>query len=253
MRRVAEYIVLMMSAVTLVMCSNDYEPRNSRICSIAYLNTLCRWAPTTITEDIVIEGYIVANDLRDEIIKAVVIADNTAGIEIKIDDNHLHRQLPLFSKVRVRCSGLTLGREGYRLIMGKTPTAQYSVDRIESYFVDNYFTIVAEDEPMSVPTCCISELSNDMLLRYVALNNVCFIDEEQGKAWCERDTTTLHGHLASVRHLTDGRDTLAVAVSGDCDYAATPIPAGNLHCEGIIDRQNGDIALRIIDYHVTHI
>ena len=253
MRRIARHISLLICIAWLLACGNETTTQTSQLRSISYLHALCHSHSVLITDDIVIRGHITANDIYNEISNTIVVSDDTAGIEIAIEGDDLYRTLPLFGEVSIRCAGLTLARDNGCPILGLAPTSYYAVDRIDSHAIDNYLSIAITEQPMNVAICNIAEITTAELLRYVAVERVSFIDEEQGQTWCERDTTTLHRYKTTIRHLCNGCDTLRVVVSGDCDYAATTLPSGILRCEGIIDTYNDDVALRIINYGVVEI
>lgn len=256
MRRIARHISLLCSlllsiGIGVTACENIDEQPSTTKHSIAYLHTLSRNYTVALGEDLYVEGYIVANDILNEVQNTIVVADDLAGVEIKIEGRELHLHLPLFAKVRIRCSGLALGHEGDCLVMGMPPTAEYVVDRIPSNNTLNHLSITSLDEHPPVTQCDIDCITSELFMRYVSLAGVRFIDEEQGATWCEHDTTTPHGYLTTIRHLTNGNDTLKVVTSGECDYASTTLPSGMLRCEGIIEQHDHEVALRIINYGIT--
>ena len=81
------------------------------------------------------------------------------------------------------------------------------------------------------------------MLRYVRIDGVEFI--EKGQAWLDCDS--LDRPLCSLRHITDGCDTLSVMVNDATLYGAEKLPTDRLNCFGIIDTYAGDLALRIIN------
>ena len=237
--------------IGVTACESNNEHASTVNHSIAYLHSLSRNYTVIIGEDIYVEGCIVANDILNEVQNTIVVADNFAGVEVKIEGRELHRYLPLFAKVRIRCTGLALGREGDCLVLGMPPTSEYVADRIPSSSATNYLSITSLDEHPPVMQCNIGDITPALLQRYISLEDVGFVDEEQGATWCEHDTSTPHSYLTTIRHLTNGIDTLQVVTSGECDYASTTLPSGMLRCEGIIEQHDHKVALRIINYGVA--
>jgi hypothetical protein len=140
MRRTAHYISLILCLLLASACSKDSSQNNPQRVSIAYLWSLCSERSVAIKSDIYIEGHVVANDKLGEKHKSIVIADNTGGIELKIEDEKINSYIPLFSHVELRCSGLHVGREGGKTVVGAPPTSEHVVDRITP---DNIFWISA--------------------------------------------------------------------------------------------------------------
>ena len=102
----------------LQACGNASSPEyesgdgTARRVSIAYLKSLCRGVLHPVTEDLWIEGCVVGNDLYGEFPDALVVEDESGGIEVLIDAKRLYRTFDAGSTVRVYCNGLALGDYG---------------------------------------------------------------------------------------------------------------------------------------------
>ena len=122
----------------LQACGNasslEYESGDgtARHVSIAYLKSLCRGVLYPVTEDLWIEGCVVGNDLYGEFSDALVVEDESGGIEVLIDAKRLYRTFDAGSTVRVYCNGLALGDYGGKVQLGFPPTAEYILDRISA-------------------------------------------------------------------------------------------------------------------------
>ena len=96
----------------LQACGNASSPEyesgdgTARHVSIAYLKSLCRGVLHPVTEDLWIEGCVVGNDLYGEFPDALVVEDESGGIEVLIDAKRLYRTFDSGSTVRVYCNGL---------------------------------------------------------------------------------------------------------------------------------------------------
>ena len=81
----------------LQACGNASSPEyesgdgTARRVSIAYLKSLCRGVLHPVTEDLWIEGCVVGNDLYGEFPDALVVEDESGGIEVLIDAKRLYR------------------------------------------------------------------------------------------------------------------------------------------------------------------
>lgn len=235
---------LISALLVAVGCTTEQRVASEREVSIAYLGSLVRYEAVLLKDDISISGRVVATDKMDEIANAVVIADETAGIALQVETSNSDAALPLYSEVKVHCSGLYLAREGQRLVVGNRPTAEYSVDRLTDSDIALHATI---DTLLSTPPepllRTIGEIAPSDMLRYVRIDGVEFV--EQGKAWLDCDSLDMP--LNSLRHITDGCNTLTVVVNDATIYGAEALPSGTLSCFGIIDSHEGELALRIIN------
>ena len=236
-------IVFVISLWLLVACSNDIEPTRGGDVSIAYLWSMATAQSVDIKDDYTVRGYVVANDKYDEIASSFVVADATAGIVVEVDSRDVNSLIPLFSEVAIRCSGLSMSRYGRRIVLGIKGDGDYMVSRIPETEIYNRITVDSttyhDVEPLRRRAGEITE--NDML-RYVRVDNVRAID--CGALWTDMDTLTGR-RLTTVRHFTDGEDTLSVVTDGQCYYADHPLPTGHVTLAGIIDWHDGAIALRI--------
>src|SRR5687768_14204136 len=55
-----------------------------------------------ITDDIIIEGVVVADDKSGNYYKAIVVQDSTAGIEIQLDGTNLYTDFPVGRKIYLK-------------------------------------------------------------------------------------------------------------------------------------------------------
>lgn len=212
--------------------------------SIAQLYTTAHELPSLITEDIFIEGRVVANDKLNEVERRFIVADNTAGVEIWVESRDIDRDIPLFSRVRVTLSGLSCAYYFHRIVLGKAPTTEHILDNIaESDIMRHVDVYLDADDIPHAESLRISEIASAYMLRYVHIGALRVIDEERGKQWCDVDTLG-RGYNTTVRHLTDGRDTLGIVISGNCQYADEHIPDNTIQCYGIVDSYLNVFVLR---------
>src|SRR5690554_2790031 len=73
-----------------------------------------------ITEDIVISGIIIMNDEHGNIFKKLIIQDETAGIEILLDQTNIFTDFPLGRKVYIKLKDLYLGNFNEVIQLGFT-------------------------------------------------------------------------------------------------------------------------------------
>lgn len=235
---------LISSLLLVVGCTTEHHRAVEREVSIEYLGSLVRYEAVVLKDDIAIRGRIVANDKMGELTNAVVISDDTAGVELKVESSYVDPLLPLYAEATVHCSGLYLAREGTKLVIGNKPTAEYIVDRLTDSDIALHATI---DTLLTTPPKpllrTIADITPSDMLRYVRIDSVAFVERDM--MWLDCDSLDIP--LCSLRHITDGRDTLAVVVNDATIYGTEYLPSGRVNCFGIIDSNEGEPALRIIN------
>lgn len=251
MRRIALYISLV---VLLVLCGcsvSEHRPVEGRV-SIAYLRSLVVDSSTPVPYDLTISGYVVANDRCGELSRAFVIADESGGVEVKVDagGSKVDALIPLYSHIEMKCSGLCLGREERRVVLGAVPTDEYVVDRIDIAELLARVTLTTDSTlPPEALSVAIGDISYNDMFRYVILSDIELISDEHGLCWCDRDIST-DGYITTARHFTDGRDTIVFVNSGECSYAKERITTVAVRCIGIVDSYDGSVAFRISNYQI---
>lgn len=250
MSRIVLYISLILSAIG---CCDVEDATIGDYRSIASLWSYARRGTVQITEDIYIEGYVVANDKYGELSKAIVVADDSAGVVVELDMADVELRFPLYSRVMVRCSGLWLGVVGPKLLLGAEPMGEYVVDRVPGSRVLNHIVAlpISHDTP-TIRHRSVAELEYRDMLSYVAVKGVRLVDSEIGKWWADIDS--LSGRpTTTLRQFVQEGDTLRVVTDARCHYATEYIPTSPLIISGILDWYDGDIALRIIAHSIDPI
>lgn len=243
------YALISLSMVLLGCMPEEYPQREDGVADIAYLWSLVKRGSQPITEDITIRGTVVATDRLNELSHCIVVADDSGGIEIAIDSESIDPIIPMYSCVEVVASGLYIGRQGDKCVLGKRATDVYVVDRIPESELPLNITILPGEERLMPKAMEIGQIESHHLLHYVVVDGVRFVDEEVALSWCDQDVNGRY--INTIRHLTDGVDTLRVICSGECHYAEVELPQGTLRCCGVVDYAQGDIALRITDNRVV--
>lgn len=239
-------IIILLTTILHVGCSRDtYYDDTTHRRDIAYLWSLSKDNSIAVKEVATIRGMVAANDKHGEITHSIVVVDDSGGIEIAIDAENIDDIIPLYSTVEVKVAGLYIGRQGKKCILGTRPTGEYVVDRIKERDLALYMTILDREQLIAPKRMDIGDIDNRHMLHYIYIEEAQFIDEEQGLTWC--DCNDEGRYIESIRHITDGTNTLRVACSAECSYASAKIPSGKHMFYGIVDYVKGDIALRIVD------
>ena len=246
-------IVILLIALAFWACNDSVAPFDETphgVVTIAHLKSLAKSESHTITDDISIEGYVVANDLFGEYYKSIVISDESGGIEIAIDANKTSTQFPISARVVVYCSGLTIGDYGGRLTLGAKPAGGYAVDRISSKDISRYF-VVDKSAPKAIePTRLkINEIKEGHIGNYIRLDDVTFA-AQAGISWCDKDPISGE-YITTERTLCDrNARSLAVRTIAECRYCNEKIPASYGALCGIVEYFNGNYSLRIVNHMI---
>ena len=97
---------------------------------------------TTIEEDIVIKGTIVADDETGNLFRRLVMQDESGGIELNINGVELHNLFPEGREIFIKCQGLLLGDFagiiGIGGSIGETGGGDPRLDGIEEILIDQF-------------------------------------------------------------------------------------------------------------------
>lgn len=243
------YVVLLLVVVATLFVScvapTDSHHRVEGTVSIAYLKSLCREEQYTIVGDCYIEGVVVASDWMGEMHKSIVVVDDSAGVEIAIESEDIALWLPIYSKVKIYCGGLTLARVGGKVQLGAAPTQDFLVDNIEESLAQSIIQNrgVAEDIPIELRT--IAEFCDEDISRMVQLNGLRLIDEEVGLSWCDFIDGEAQTTVRTV--VDDAGNRCRVRTLATCSYADKTVPAERFSVVAILDAAEGEYLLRIIN------
>ena len=217
----------------------DPHASEKGIISISFLKSRYNGVPRQITEDVSIQGIVVANDERTAYYKTLVVEDATGGIEVKLDDTSLHSEYLLGTTVTVRCNGLTLGDYGGLLQLGwPSSDKRYETASVPGSRISDYVVITDRPAMSLLPTLLtIPQLSGRYLSCLVAFDEVQFAQDELEKRYTENSADT-------DRHVADATgDTLIVRTSTRAAFAGYSLPKGSGYIEGVLSYFNGKYQL----------
>ncbi len=224
------------------------DPEGQGCLSIAYLKTLCRGESHLIAIDCCIEGLITANDLYGEYSHALVLEDQSGGIEVSVEGKELFRHYPTGRTLRIFCQGLALADYGGKVILGAAPTGEYPADRIGAEELTLRLQLL-DDAPRSPRPLPITlrDASLKLVGRYVELEALRVAEAEEEIPWCTQDSLTGEP-LTTTRHLVDrAGDTLDLYLPATITYASELIPTEEVRCAGILDYFNRRFQLRPVN------
>ncbi len=223
------YWCLRFALLFCVGCVEIIDPIDYEKVSISFLESEYYRHPRPVIWPWRIQGTVTSSDEFGNFYKCLMIEDETAAIELRLDQERLYEKYPLGSRVEVMVSFMWLDVYGYNAVLGAEPDERDFLTHIPYRNVDKTILIIARDstkEPAPKEIGTLKQADNQL---WVIFDSVQFIDEEIGCNWTDRDS------LRTYRHLIDTRgDTLPVRTSGYATYGDTKIPSGSGTIDGIL-------------------
>jgi hypothetical protein len=212
--------------------------------TIVQLKALCTSNLVQITQNVVIEAVINANDVSGNIYKQLFIQDQSGAIEFDVNVIDTYKQFPVGKKIIINCKGLYLGKYGNVIKLGGMyiDNGTQKIGRLnETQFRQNVYPLEANLETI-VPVVTTVEGFNDNLInKVVTLHGVQFVDTELGKTFAESSTTNRnienqYGKKVIVRN------------SNYSDFAMEQLPSGSGTITAVLSKFNSDYQLFIREY-----
>ena len=179
-----------------------------------------------ITEDLVIDAVISADDESGNFYKNVIIQDETGGIAVRIEANNLYTVLPVGREIFLKAKGLFIGdynnlpQLGYGNDDGNLLTIPFTFVDSES---ESALIIPARrDQPVVANVVSINTLGNAAINTLIQLDDVQFLNGELGQTYA--DAINQFSENRTIEDC-DG-NTIVVRTSGFSDFAGTPVAEG---------------------------
>ncbi|NLE33455.1 MAG: DUF5017 domain-containing protein, partial [Bacteroidales bacterium] len=252
MKTVSRFIVALMGlGVVLTACDQrefDMPPLNEPVYSDTATLTIAAFkakyagvAVTQISDDDVISGIVVANDISGNFYKELTIMDSTGGLKVAINQGDLYTQFRLGQQVFIECKDLYVGKYGGYMQLGgpyNTGIGQMTWEVAQAHvFRDGWpepdHTLLT---PQVVSMNTVAAEAN--LGKLITLENVFFATggtEVCAPVATDGSTQTVSKTLSSTDF--PGK-TLVVRLSSASDFANKTLPAGNGNLTGILSVYN---------------
>jgi len=214
----------------------DFESNTS----IETLKTMLNGTLTTITDDIIIKGKVVANDESGNLYKKIVIQDETAGIEVLLNAVNLYNEYKPGQEVYIKCKGMYLG--SYKGLIQLGYDYNGGIGQLPEVMINEH--LYRDSLPGSVPEPVqITPGDNVNNAKYlsmlVSVDNANF-PEGGTTVWAPGDASTSHSLFVSGKELI-------VRTSNYANFALDTIPAGYGKVIGILSIYNTDYQLTLRD------
>uniref|UniRef100_UPI003569601F DUF5689 domain-containing protein n=1 Tax=Zeaxanthinibacter enoshimensis TaxID=392009 RepID=UPI003569601F len=210
------------------------------------LVSLYEGATFQITEDWVIEGYVISSDEAGNFFGSLHFQDHPSkpghGLQLEIDLPKSYLWYPPGTRILVKLNGLYLGkRKGVLMLGGAFPSfGNLSVGRLPARMVPQHIIAACggpvELQPVETGIAGLDETPVNTL---VHLQGVQLIEEENGEPFALPETDT-------ARNLEDcNGDQLILQNSGYADFAATALPSGKGSITAVHTHGNNKSLVRI--------
>ncbi len=201
-----------------------------------------------ISDDLILEGIVTADDQSGNFYKKVIIEDATGGLEVLVNFTESYNDYPVGRQLFVKCQGLFLQEYAGTIQIGGSIYDDGGDPRlagIEENLASEILFAGARNQtvPNTTLTSVIEAYDNSLLSRLVTIENVEFTSSEVGLTYAD------NVNLFSVnRNLVDcNGNSIIVRTSGYADFAGEVIPNGSGSLTGILSVFNGDYQLFIRD------
>lgn len=194
-----------------------------------------------ITENIVIEGVVVANDESGNVYKQFIINDETGAIVIGVNDVGLYAMLPKGQRVRIDCKDLYIGGYGKMAQIGGVYNGK--VGRMNRYVYPQHVRIIGtpdleqnEMKPTVIDEEFFTNENKNNLAKYVRLENVTISEANGTELWAPEEKKNSSNVVE--RNIKMGNTKIVLRMSTYADFANETIPTGELNINGVMTRYN---------------
>ena len=202
----------------------------------------------TITEDIIIEGYVSSSDESGNVYKTIYLQDApenpTQGLVVSVDAVSTYTSYPQGSKVYIKLKGLAFGKYGNVLQVGymnvDPVTNKDTFGRIPEKLVGNHLVRSCAPKAKIVPkVITLSQLSSSidpLIGALVQVNNAEFPVNLLCNVYAPNGTS-VDRRIVDPTRPADA-STRVVRNSGYATFASEQLPSGNGTFVGVLSRYN---------------
>ena len=194
-----------------------------------------------ITDDIIIEGVVVANDETGNVYKQFIINDETGAIVIGVNDAGLYAMVPIGQRVRINCKGLHIGGYGKMAQIGGLYNGK--VGRMNKSVYPKHVRIIgapdlnqAEMQPQVIDESFFTNENKNNLAKFVRLENVTITEANGTELWAPEEKKNSSNVVE--RNIKMGNTKVVLRMSTYADFANEAIPTGSLNINGVLTRYN---------------
>lgn len=249
-RYILPLLMLLVPLLLMVGCDYDRHEECPPLASGEEIMTslhLSNLAPFAISGELLPEGAVfkarvVADDASGNFYRTLVVQADGVGAELRLALYDLHALYPVGCEVAVECGGLAVVRSDGALCIGRRPY-DWSSGRVEPVAprsqVLQRVRVTATIEPQEPRVCNIGELSESLCGTLVRIEGVHY--EGTPASWADVGVD-----YSADRYFVDSQgERIEVRTSPYADFAAEPIPEGELSVQGILYKSEENYFVRL--------
>ena len=206
-----------------------------------YASTISGNSVQKISEDIIIEGVVVANDESGNVYKQFIINDETGAMVIGVNDVGLYAMVPKGQRVRIACKDLHIGGYGKMAQIGALYNGK--VGRMNKNVYPKHVRLIGipdptqpEMEPTVIDETFFTNVENkNNLAKFVRLEGVEIVEADGTATWAPEE---LQYNNVVERKIKMGKTNIVLRMSTYADFANEAIPDGKLNINGVMTRYN---------------
>ena len=252
-----KYLSILALSLIATSCMNDFdEPQfsespfgnneigeaNMTIADLKkeYSSTISGNSVKQITEDIIIEGVVVANDESGNVYKQFIINDETGAMVIGVNDVGLYAMVPKGQRVRIACKDLYIGGYGKMAQIGGLYNGK--VGRMNKNIYPQHVRLIGipdptqpEMQPEVIDDTFFTDANKNNLAKFVRLEGVEIVEADGTATWAPEE---LQYNTVVERKIKMGKTNIVLRMSTYADFANEAIPDGELNINGVMTRYN---------------
>lgn len=260
MKAIKYLSIIALMLFTATSCMNDFdEPKfneppfgnneigeaNTTIAQLKakYATIISGSSVEEITEDIIIEGVVVADDAAGNVYKQIIINDPTGAMVIGINDVGLYATTPIGQRIRIDCKGLNIGGYGKMAQIGSLYNGK--VGRMSKSIYQEHVRLIGAPSMMQeelVPEVIdenyFTSANMENLAKFVRLKNVSITEADGTATWAPEELKNSSNVVE--RRIKMGKTNLVLRMSTYADFANEVMPTGKLNVNGVLTRYNKD-------------
>ena len=260
MKAIKYLSIIALMLFTATSCMNDFdEPKfneppfgnneigeaNTTIAQLKakYATIISGSSVEEITEDIIIEGVVVADDAAGNVYKQIIINDPTGAMVIGINDVGLYATTPIGQRIRIDCKGLNIGGYGKMAQIGSLYNGK--VGRMSKSIYQEHVRLIGAPSMMQeelVPEVIdenyFTSANMENLAKFVRLKNVSITEADGTATWAPEELKNSSNVVE--RKIKMGNTNLVLRMSTYADFANEVMPTGKLNVNGVLTRYNKD-------------
>lgn len=205
-------------------------PVNISISALKALFSLSEDEMVQMSEDLVFDATVVANDKSGNIYQEIIVQDETGGLVISIDAFDLYTKFPVGRKVYVKCQGLFLANDEGVHIIGDLISENVAgqivevFDAIPDAVFDAFIVDGRIQQPVTPTLVTINGLSNALMSTLIKLEEVEFTNSDAGKPFADGVGTNKSSLNRNLKDCNDNQ--VVVRSSGYATFANELTPTG---------------------------